>query len=262
MSTMNASQSKAFMQQYFAVLEKWREYDMMLAQRDDNEEILVKMEEMQIKLNEMRDKYEDNLPVLPLSRCPFSNEVVYHSIDPYGLEGLWWNYDAPVRKLENLPAAYFALDGAVTLQGQVESAPFLCKPGAGVPAVLPRLLNIDGIKAVISLVPIGTHQGYAIFYFASHAAPGLIRVNTWGSRQYTFIDSQNMLRWGESSLSIDDYDFELGKWIESGKLLWIKPGDESLDLHSSAGDCPYVGLQGNRELQRIERGKVWSGESY
>lgn len=262
MSTMNASERKMRMQQYFAVLEKWRGYDMDLARQDDQEKIFVKMEELQMQLEEMRDQYEDNLPVLPLSRCPFTNEVVYHSIDPFGLDGLWWNYDAPVRKLENLPVSYFALDGAVTLKSNIEWAPFLCKPGAGVPGVLPRLLNMDGIQAVISSVPIGTHQGYAIFYFAIEAPPGLIRVNTWGSRQYTFIDQQNMLRWGESSLSMDDYDFQLKKWIESGKLQWIRPDDEALTLISSAENCPYVGLTGNKELQRIERGKVWSGETY
>lgn len=262
MKIMNAGERKAFLQKYFERLEKWREYDMDQAEQGDTENTPAEMEELQIKLTEMRDEYAEGLPVLPLSRCPFTGEVVDYCIDLLGLDGLWWNYDAPVRRTEDLPATYFALDGAVTLKGAIEEAPFLCKPGAGVPGVLPRLLNHDKIQAVISAVPVGGHQGYAIFYFALEIPVGLLRVNTWGTGQYTFLDQEDMVRWGEFDLRINDYDFELGKWIESGKLHWIKPGDESLSLNSSTKDCPYIGLKGNRELQRIERGIVWSGETY
>ena len=71
-----------------------------------------------------------------------------------------------------------------------------------------------------------------------------------------------MVRWGEYDLHIEEYDFELSPWIEAGKLHWIKSGDESLTLMTSTENCPYIGLKGNRELQRIERGEVWSGETY
>jgi hypothetical protein len=262
MKIMNAGERKAFLQKYFERLEKWREYDLEQAWQEAGEEPPAEMEELQMRLMEMRDEYAENLPVVPLSRCPFSGAAVNYCIDLLGLNGLWWNYDAPVRRTEELPLTYFALDGAVTLKGNLETAPFLCKPGAGVPGVLPRLLNHDKIQAVISAVPVGGHQGYAIFYFALEIPVGLLRVNTWGTGRYTFLDQENMVRWGEFDLSIGDYDFELGKWIESGKLHWIKPGDESLTLNSSTEDCPFIGLTGNRELQRIERGIVWSGETY
>ncbi|HCF51077.1 MAG TPA: hypothetical protein DER60_12400 [Syntrophomonas sp.] len=264
MNIMNARERKEFLQKYFIKLEKWREYDLVLLQNGNGEAMAAeaKMEELQVQLAKMRDEYEQWLPVVPLSRCPFSGEAVDYCIDLLGLDGLWWNYDAPVRRTEDLPPTYFALDGAVTLQGSIDAAPFLCKPGAGVPGVLPRLLNQEEIQAVISSFPIGDHQGYAIFYFAEDAPADMVRVNTWGTRLYTFSDQENIVRWGEFDLNINDYDFELGKWIEAGKLHWIKPGDESLTLVSSAEDCPYIGLKGNRELQRIERGEVWSGDSY
>ena len=152
MKITNARERKEFLQQYFIKLEKWREYDLNLFQ-DGNEAAEAAMEELQKQLAVMRDEYENWLPVVPLSRCPFSGATVDYCIDLLGLDGLWWNYDAPVRRTEELPPTYFALDGAVTLKGRIDLAPFLCKPGAGVPGVLPRLLNQPEIQAVISSFP-------------------------------------------------------------------------------------------------------------
>ncbi|MDD3654204.1 MAG: hypothetical protein PHO01_08490 [Desulfotomaculaceae bacterium] len=262
MKPMNIEERATFLREYFDCLERWRRFDLDLALGKNGGNLPAGMEALQLKLAEMRDVYQERLPVLPLSRCPFSNNLVYHSIDNGGLDGLWWNYDAPVRPLENLPSTYFALDGAIKLGSRIEFAPFLCKPGAGIPGVLPRLLNYAGIKAVLSSLQIGPHQGYPVFYFAPDAPAGLARVNTWGTGQYTFVDQNDMLRWGECPVSLDDYDFALDKWIESGKLLWVAPGDEKATLHAGLNGCPYLGLNGRRELLRIERSRVWSGETY
>lgn len=261
MITMEGEERTAFLNQYFARLDKWRQLDMNPASAE-SETLTDQMETLQIQLADMRDVYAEHLPSLALSRCPLSGEVLFHSIDVGGLDGLWWNYDAPVRGLESLPVTYFALDGAVHLEQPLEYAPFLCKPGPGVPGVLPRLLTIPGIKAVISSVRIGPHQGYPIAYFASGDQTGVERINTWGTKYYTFVDRYNMLRWGESLVSCSDYDFHLEPWIEGGQLLWIAPGDQTLTIQSGTTGCPYLGLDGSRQLQRIERGRAWSGEIY
>ena len=44
-------------------------------------------------------EYEEGLPRLPLSRCPLTGEVQVHSFDPFGLDGPWWNFEAPARPL-------------------------------------------------------------------------------------------------------------------------------------------------------------------
>jgi len=261
MIAMTAEERDIFLRDYFAQLERWRELDLALAE-DMYGPGGPEMDDLQQQLAQMRDSYAQRLPSWPLARCPFSGQVLQQSIDIYGLDGLWWNYDAPVRPWEDLPATYLALDGAVSLGQPIAPAPFLCKPGAGVPGVLPRLLNTAGIKAVISTVPIGPHQGYPIAYFGVDVPAGLERVNTWGTGQYRFVDQHNMLRWGESMISLSDYDFDLGPWIERGQLLWIPPGDPTATLHSGTEGCPYLGLDGCRALQRIERGRVWAGETY
>lgn len=44
--------------------------------------------------------------------------------------------------------------------------------------------------------------------------------------------------------------------MRSGKLLWIAPGDESITLRQGVEGCPYLGLEGPRELAFIKNGKV------
>ena len=55
--------------------------------------------------------------------------------------------------------------------------------------------------------------------------------------------------------SKDPWDFELAPWMESGKLLWIEPGDVSLALRRGL-PSPYVDLPGVREEQIIAGGRV------
>jgi hypothetical protein len=248
-----------FLDIYFRDLERWRELDFSaIAEADVNKnDFPEEMEKLQRKLSNMREYYEKHLPILPLSRCPFTNEFVMHSIDPFGIDGLWWNYNAPVRPVESLPRTYFALAGALSIRGKVGNAPFLCKPGPEVPYVIPRILDYSEIKAVISSIKIGPHQAFPIFYFAD-PIPNIRRINTWGTNQYTIMDENGVLGWNAVEENLEDYDFELEKWIENGKLLWIDSADKSMSLNSDVFSCPYIELSGRREILRIERGKIWS----
>ncbi len=245
---------------YFYCLERWQELDFsaVCSNNENDESLSDEIRTLGQSLSEMRDVYIANLPVLPLSRCPFTGQVVYHSIDPYGIDGLWWNYEAPIRPLENLPTTYFALGGALKLNGEVEQAPFLSKPGPEVPYVVPQLLSRSEIKAVISTICVGKHKGYPVFYFADPMPENVMRINTWGKNEWTFLDKEGVFHWNMVEEHAEDFDFELQKWIKSGKLLWISGGDRTMSLHSEAKGCPYLDLTGNRNVQSIRMGKVWS----
>jgi hypothetical protein len=222
----------------------------------------AKLVRLQQRVSDLWDEYLERVPFLPLSRCPFTGDKVLHSIDPYGIDGLWWNYDASIRPTENLPPTYFALAGAMKLADEVESFPFLCKPGPEVPYVVPRLLQRAEIRAVISSIRVGAHQGFPIFYFADPVPYDIERINTWGANVYTFLNEEGKIRWNVVYDTPEDFDFELEKWINAGKLLWIAPGDEQLTLHSEVGHCPYLGLSGRRSILRIQNNEVWTGEEF
>lgn len=254
-SQMAATERLALLAEYHEGRERlfdlsYREEGMDPAQRE------AELASVRDRQAELWDRYETSVPVAPLSRCPHTGAVVSHSIDTAGLDGLWWNYDAPVRPKESLPPAYFALAGAVKLGEPLENFPFTCRPGPEVPYVVPELLELPGMRAVVSSVKVGAHTGYPVFYFAQPSPGPIRRVNTWGTGDYRFESPDGDWVWDTVDEVPEDYDFDLEPWIAKGRLLWIAPGDASLTLRSHVRRCPYLGLEGRRYPMQITMGEV------
>ena len=204
----------------------------------------------------VRDGYRALVPVVPVSRSPISGEIVEHSLDFFGIDGWWWDFESPIRPTEPLPNDLVAFTGALALGGELEDTAFFVQPGPAVPFVIPEILSQDGVQAVVSSQAIGNHFGYLILYFAADYPSDGPRTNDWGSRRSTQVVADGSLMWGEEFHLELDYDFELGPWLESESLLWIEPGDEELSLRHGIAGCPYLGLAGVREVQLIKSGEV------
>jgi hypothetical protein len=174
------------------------------------------------------------------------------SIDPFGLDGLWWHYHSALRPDETLPSTFYALTGAMKLAAQIEDTRFLVMPGPEAPFVIPRLLDHEGAVAVVSHVKVGAHEGFPIFYFANPLPTGL-RFNTWGRGLY-YVEENGERLWNKVPEDEEPLDFELAPWIERGKLLWIKPGDAKLALENKTKGCPFLGLAGRREFLQVQHG--------
>jgi hypothetical protein len=241
-------QRRAFMSRYCETLAQYRETDPDDETRHDG---------LRDLLGSLWDAYSESVPYVALSRCPVSRRVAYHSFDPWGLDGLWWDADSPARPVEQQLPTYFALTGAMQLAEPVEDTPFLCKPGPGAPFVVPRLLEESNIRAVVSSTPVGRHTAFPIFYFVDGTA-AVERVNTWGMNHYTLLDELGWQRWGEVPERAEDFDFDLTRWLERGKLLWIEPGDRSLELREGVEGCPFIEIDGVREPQRAQGGEIWT----
>jgi len=209
-------------------------------------------------VSDLYEEYEKGVPVVALSRCPFTGVEAWHSIDSYGIDGPWWDYERPARPVEDLPNTYFALAGALKLSGELVNGPFLCKPGPEVPYVIPRLLARPEIKAVIFTTPVGSHMAFPIFYFAEPMPWDIVRTNTWGTNSYSAETIYGEGYWQQTYDIKRDFDFELEKWIRAGKLLWIAPEDDTMTLQSIIGRCPYIGISGRRYPVCIQAGRVWS----
>lgn len=248
--------------QLAAQLDSFVEEDRTGAERSELETQLTGMNE---EIQALLGRYLEGLPLRDLSRCPFTGEKLSLTIDDLGLDGLWWNFEAPKRPENELPATYFALDGALKLGGEPEKAPFLCCPGPDVPFILPRLLAYIQVKAVLSSVQIGSHTAYPIVYYADPMLYGEKRVNDWGTQRYWEPGSIIPELWTPGQYislipDISEYDFDLEPWIKAGKLLWIAPGDPGLTLHGHISRCPYLNLPGSHRLKFIRDGKVWEDE--
>ena len=207
------------------------------------------------ELAEAARAYEAGLPRVALGRCPLTGEVQFHSFDPFGLDGPWWNHEDPQRPLVERNVTCIALTGAVALAGPVGDVPWLCRPGPGLPYVLPRLLASEGVFATLRQIPVGPHTAWAICYFAAEPPAGIELPNDWGSNQrWDAIDG--MPGWSACPEDPAERDFALSPWIARGKLFWIAPGDDTLTLRAELAGCPYVGLPGERREQRIAYGRL------
>lgn len=227
----------------------------------------IKLEDSETEKEELSDMvniYLESLSKQAISRCPFTGNVFKISIDKEGLDGLWWNNSAPKRKSEQFIETFYAIDGALKLEEDVEKFPFLCTPGPDIPYVIPRLLEYDQIKAVVSQIKIGKHTAYPIIYFADPMLYYEKRVNDWGSNYYWEEGNviEEILTPGNFvSLELEtDRDYDLGKWIKKGKLLWISPTDGKLQLHSYVEGCPYINMQGSENDKFIQNGEVWEDD--
>lgn len=243
---------------YFPAYRRWQDLDYRISVAGNTvpADLAKEYDTAGDTLNDIRSQYLAGLPFLPLSRCPFSGQVVYHSIDPFGIEGPWWNYAAPVRPVENLPVTFHAFTGALRMKGPAGNAPFLCMPGPGVPYILPEVLGNVHIRAVISSLAIGNHTGYVVMYFSDTEGLRVPRPAVWGTDRWELLDRNGSYRWGEGTVRIRSAGFDLVPWLEKKKLLWIRPGDRALALQSGTGGCPFLGIDGTQKLQRVRAGSV------
>lgn len=217
---------------------------------------LVAEETPEAEIRRLRAEYVDGLPRPEVSRCPFSGAVISRSIDTFGIDGPWWDVDDLLRAIEPYPDTVWAFSGAMRLADTIEDADFLVKPGPAVPFVVEHLIRHPAVKAVVSSVPVGPHAGFAIVYFADEGPEHLARVNDWGAPNYWYEDARG---WWTDSVKEADQEvlFDLAPWIADGKLQWIAPGDASMKLRNEVAQCPYVGLEGTTEMQRVQGGRVW-----
>ena len=207
------------------------------------------------RLNVIRAQYTELLPEVTVARCPHSGDIVNWPIDVVDLDGWFWDYHTPARRLPtSLPKLWLAMTGAMRMNRPIATAPFMCRPGPGAPYVVPRILTAPDVRAVIAEIPVGPHTGWAISYFGPRPI-GVELENVWGTQEYFVCDNDGRwLGWAENPPWPADYDFDLEPWLTSGKLLWIAPGDGEARLREGAERCPYVGIDGPHTIAIIEDG--------
>jgi len=209
------------------------------------------------RMEDLLHLYREGLPSLPIARDPYSDEVVSYAVDTFGLDGPWWDYHAPVRPADQLPPSLFSLTGAMQLAVAVPMFTHLAKVGPAVPFVVPRLLAHEQVTAVLSSLDVGGNTAWIVSYFADPPLLDHHRFNTWGTNRYWWRDAGGDWRWNDCTEDAEILDVDLAPWIESGRLRWVAPGDQDAVLRDTVRHCPYVGIEGTPELQRVSQGKVW-----
>lgn len=198
------------------------------------------------------DDYFDRLPRVTMACCPFDGEPLYRTFDPFGLDGLWWRGDAVP---EEAPACmhFCMLQGAVHFNGLPPSGgDFDAHAGPEVPYVIPRILNMPGVFAVISQLPMECgYTAYPIAYFAEKRPPVQRLTGDWPRTNFTYVSQLGLGGWRVPN---DEWDFDLMPYLESGKLRWCPPGSDCAFLATELPEeCPFLNLAGERKA-RVVRG--------
>jgi len=202
-------------------------------------------------------EYGDRLPRVPVSRCPQTKQVLKRVLDPFGLDGPFW-FKSRVVEIEEPPAplTFKVLLGALDLRGRTpHEAQAEIIPGPEVPFVVPSLLELPGMRAVISRIDL--EQGdiaHLIAYFSGEDIPMQDLHQHWLEQDLWYPGEGGGTSWLTKN---DPYEYDLAPWIENGRLAWIEPGDLDLTVYdrTSARSCPYVALEGDQHPQSISGGE-------
>lgn len=209
------------------------------------------------EFNLLLEEYVENVPQVPVSRCPICGEVLALTIDLAGLDSPWWWDACPEPFAPHRACEHFRVFlGALDLHGRepTEVDVWSVLPGPGAPFVIDRLLSMEGMQAVVSSLTIGSGDtGYLIAYFSAEPIPQTDLHQEWRRQTWVLYNED-----GDSvaqDVVNDPWDFELAPWLESGKLSWIDAGDDSLTVHHGR-PSPYDGHDGVRQKQMIGSGRV------
>ncbi len=202
-------------------------------------------------------EYAENLPYRPVSRCPVCDGVLEIAIDDLGLDGPWWWDACPLEFPRPRGCEHFLVFlGALDLHGRrpSEVTVWSVLPGPGAPFVIPRLLGIEGVRAVVSTVPIASRDtGYLVAYFGAEPVPEPDLHQEWRKQSWLIHDAEGNAV--ATEVVNDPWDFDLPPRIRDGEVLWIAPRDGALALHAEL-PSPYDAPTGARKKQMLMRGEV------
>lgn len=219
----------------------------------------TELDELDRRAGRAFDAYVAGLPVVALSRCPISGDVLEVTFDGLGLDGPFWRADRPARPgLDTEPGTFLVLSGAMALTEPYEVTGHLVRPGPAVPFLVPPLLGSPGVEAVISAVAVGHHEGFAVAYFATEGPDDIEWCNTWGTERYWYRRADGEAVWSAVEDDTVPVDPDLARWIGEGKLSWIVPGDTTLTPRRQIEGCPFLGRTGTTAFQRLVGGRLFA----
>lgn len=213
------------------------------------------------KLSAILDRYTGLLPRLEVSRCPFCGESQAIAVDNVNLDGPWWSMDEPARPItpDKLCPHWLTQTGAVSVAGSPPVAPFTIKLGPAVPYVVKPILERPDVRAVLSSFRVGAHRAFLVMYFTPQPDFNVPLHDVWPTRVRPPGPGKASLAAAESIRDYYDefsYDYDLAPWMASGKLFWIAPDAADCKLYSGPTGSPYLGLPGERRIQRMLNGTL------
>lgn len=252
---------------------------------EEYEEAMKKVLQLGKEIQEIPVK--ERIPYFHLQTMEFSNLIAAPSPDvlvaicPYCARKIWarikhgvftlcasfWvmEYDDGKTVTDDSKCEHlFVMDGALNLNNQpvpekISAFSFVRTKiymGAEIPFVKPRLLEKDGVIAVIHSISIaGKYIGYPITYFTKNYISQNEFATGWAREEYVARDQtvSSATFVGERA---EPQEYDLEKWIERKKIRWLIEDKEDLALNSENHIYPYYNISGRRNPYLIEKGEV------
>lgn len=256
-------------------IETVTEYEEALAEYrkfETTKSFLSKEEQMNFwkKEIELRGKLVySRCPVVLVAICPFCDKKIYANLKSgvFSLDENFWLLDYDDAKNayhETICTHLFAIDGALHLQNNPPPAKLKgfksmrCKitMAAEVPFVKPRILNKDGVIAVIHSVSIaGKYIGYPVSYFTKEKIPQSDFCIGWARQEYAdHLDGISNATFSGKRTDIQDYD--LNPWVKKERLFWLEENADTIHLIKEENRFPYSSIQGRKHPYIIENGVI------
>ncbi len=219
---------------------------------DELDEILDRKRPLSREQSQLRKQYQKGLPILPLSRCPFTGEIWKHTLDIYGLDSPFWEDTHPLRgDEEDQPygGKYAFFTGSIKLNHPEDDFYWNRVTFYEKPFVIPSLMRGKyPLTPVIMPVDIGEHEGHIIVYFGDfeflHFKIEFDTVNLpgdWGCyTHYSTKASNDYIGYhieGKRNL----VNFNLDPYLEKNRIYWIDKNDKTMTLRQGLNGCPFAG---------------------
>ncbi len=202
-------------------------------------------------------EFAERVPRVLIGRCPICGHGLEFPIDLEGLDSPWWWDLFPQPFSAPHACEHFQLLlGAVDLRGRqpVEVDTWSAIVGPGAPFIIRRLLEMDGVKAVISRFTLGTGDiAYPISYFSEAPIPQTDLHQEWRMQSWMIKNADGAPVGHE--IANDPWEFDLEEWFDKEKLYWTEPGDQEMTLKTGRPN-PFEGASGTRQKQIVGSGKV------
>lgn len=211
-------------------------------------------------------------PLVLISICPYCGTEIWQKTGVFSLlDQFWYHWSRNGRQVNKKSRCphLFCVDGALNLHGHqpTEQGQAITTVGetsipmaAGVPFVKPRVLNLHTMRVVIHSIPVaGRYTAYPVVYFAERQPMEHIDFCIpWASTAFDgWHPYRNGRQIGFIGKRTDRQDYDLTKWIQSEKLLWVDPVTEDKLVGGPVEAFPYARVRGRRHPYYIEEGKVY-----
>ncbi len=194
---------------------------------------------------EAEGAYFRGLPAVTMSCCPFDGRPLLRSFDPFDFDGPWWRPDSTPD--EPPPCPHFCcLTGSVSLGGQqprvTEGSVYI---GADVPFLIPRLLEFEGMVAVVGQLDMENGcRAYPVAYFANRRPPPEKLTASWARSNFVYTTQMGVHGW---RLAKESLDFDLIAWIQRQRVLWCVPQSGNARLGDAVAQYPFSDPLGLRK---------------